>query len=1223
MAVKSAEPRRSPAPDRRPAPAAIASPSVAAVSQASPIRASQQRLGNQGMQVAIRARLTADPPTAAPSSGESVRPPATAAASPTRQAAPQVAGATASPASATATPEAVAPAAAAPTAAAPGSTAAREPAPAGAGGQAAAASAQAATAVPVPVPVDGQTEPPTAAAQSQALLAPVTAQIARRAAAQSHHPKPDATVGSAEAAAVHPETAARGEAAHAAVTAVAEVKPGQLEAERFKQALRQRVQQAMKSGTEADSESALKTETAEAVGSSVRDELGQQRQTASGPMAEAAASPPQPGQFPQPAAPGLQAPEIGAAPAPVAAPMPPAVAPEQLDTSADRNEVDAKLAEGHLAPAQLAKSSDPTVSRIAEARDAAVQHSEAGAADVRAADAQSRAAVHAGAGAAIGGGLAGMSLTRGGSIGRVSAQQFATKLRNEQKRQQITAKLNGIQQKTSAGVEAILNEMEKTAASLFDAGLKRAIEAFEAERRKLEEKARTARAAEHSTAIGRFFAYYSDLGEEEVEKAIAGARNAFDHVVETTIDVVATFVGLKLAEAKARAMQGRAEADAEVAKLPADLQGIGREARAQVEGAFEKLDAEIDSRRDALVEKLSQSYAAARTDMDARAQAFRDDNKSWWDRVKEAVVGFVKAILKFREMLLSILAKAMGVVDAILDDPIGFLGNLVAGVRLGFDNFTNNIAAHLKAGLMSWLFGTLASAGIEMPSSFGVKEIIGLILQILGLTYANIRARAVRLLGEPFVANLEKTAEMFKVLIAEGPAGLWHMLVEKLDALKEQVLGQVREMVISEVIEAGVVWLIGLLNPASAFIKACKAIYDIVMFFIERGRQIVELINAILDSLAAIASGNLAKMASGVENALAKTIPVVIGFLASLLGLGGISEKVKAIIEKIQEPVNKAIDWLIGKAVSLVKAAGQAIGGMFKKKDDKATETPDPAHDAKVEAGLTDIDKEEQNHLEADGKISHQGAEKTAAQVKKNHPIFKSITVVSREGRWDYDYVASAGKKKGLIQEEGGTGPRTGEAPYSDANAAIAIVELAKYKAASDVSDAMAALGEAGFEKYKAKYPAYLETRKDRNFQWPLPYLRMQASTSVGKAGQGEWLKKGIPGASPQSFYIGENHRIPDAVNSSTIGDVKDVEYLSFTEQLRDFYTIAKQEDPYTGTPVTVLQSDKKTRVTEKREFVLVIRKKTSKQKETELSAPLRAKLDRIVPIITHEVEEP
>jgi hypothetical protein len=85
---------------------------------------------------------------------------------------------------------------------------------------------------------------------------------------------------------------------------------------------------------------------------------------------------------------------------------------------------------------------------------------------------------------------------------------------------------------------------------------------------------------------------------------------------------------------------------------------------------------------------------------------------------------------------------------------------------------------------------------------------------------------------------------------------------------------------------------------------------------------IIDLVNAIIDSIAAIAKGSIGVAATMVENALAKAIPVAIGFLASLLGLGDISGTIKKTIEKAQAPVNKAIDWVISKAVTLVKGGG-------------------------------------------------------------------------------------------------------------------------------------------------------------------------------------------------------------------------------------------------------------------------------------------------------------
>ncbi len=126
-------------------------------------------------------------------------------------------------------------------------------------------------------------------------------------------------------------------------------------------------------------------------------------------------------------------------------------------------------------------------------------------------------------------------------------------------------------------------------------------------------------------------------------------------------------------------------------------------------------------------------------------------------------------------------------------------------------------------------------------------------------------------------------------------------------------------MITKVIVAGGVTWLISLLNPAAAFIKACKLIYDAVMWFVDNAQRLKEFVDSVLDSVESIAAGGVGKVASLIEGTLSKTVPMLISGLASLLGLGGIAEKVKSILEKVQAPVGKAVDWLIGKAVKYGK----------------------------------------------------------------------------------------------------------------------------------------------------------------------------------------------------------------------------------------------------------------------------------------------------------------
>ena len=275
------------------------------------------------------------------------------------------------------------------------------------------------------------------------------------------------------------------------------------------------------------------------------------------------------------------------------------------------------------------------------------------------------------------------------------------------------------------------------------------------------------------------------------------------------------------------------------------------------------------------------------------------------------------------ERFMTLLNKGKAVLGKIFSDPIQFVKNLANSIKMGLQLFLTNIKKHLLNGLIGWLTGALGDAGITLPEKFDLKGIFSLVMQILGLTYQNIRIKLVKRLGEKTVGRIEKTVEFIKLLITKGPMALWEKIKEKISDLKDAVMNGIRDWIISKVIMEGVTWVLGLLNPAGALIKIIKVLYNVVMFFIERWNQIVDFATSVFNSIGEIANGQLGQAAKYVETTIGKAVPVMISFLASLLGLGGISAKIRDIIEKIRKPIDKGvekiIDWIVTKAKAFVE----------------------------------------------------------------------------------------------------------------------------------------------------------------------------------------------------------------------------------------------------------------------------------------------------------------
>jgi hypothetical protein len=213
------------------------------------------------------------------------------------------------------------------------------------------------------------------------------------------------------------------------------------------------------------------------------------------------------------------------------------------------------------------------------------------------------------------------------------------------------------------------------------------------------------------------------------------------------------------------------------------------------------------------------------------------------------------------------------------------------------------------------------------------------VLSVLGLTWQAIRSKLVKIIPEPVLVGLEKTAGILVTLVTQGPGAAWEQIKAELTELKDQLIGQVTSMIQTEVVKAAVTKLVSMLNPAGAVIQAIIAIYNTVTFFIEKAKQIGAVVAAFIDSIAAIAAGAIAPAAKRVEQTLANTLVVVLAFLAKFAGLGGIPEKLVGIVKKVRAPIDKGldriVDWLgkmLSKLITAAKEGAKKLLEWWKKK---------------------------------------------------------------------------------------------------------------------------------------------------------------------------------------------------------------------------------------------------------------------------------------------------
>ncbi len=531
---------------------------------------------------------------------------------------------------------------------------------------------------------------------------------------------------------------------------------------------------------------------------------------------------------------------------------------------------------------------------------------------------------------------------RKASLGATAQKQKGTKSALEKKREEVANKINGIYQVAQDKVKKKLADLETQSMKRFDDGNAKATKEFE------DTVNRELDAFKDDRYSGMFgWARKAKdwlLGMDdlpEVKAIFERNRTIFVNTINQLVENISADNQRVIQECKDELARAKKDIKDYVDKLGPDLKNIGKQAAEEMNGKLNELDRFVAKKEQELQDSLKDKQQAAIKAIDEKIEKMKEAMSGALAKLGKLLLWAAKkfftwALEKFGFSLSeieNIINKGVAVLKAIFTKPIQFVKNLVKAASAGFKNFGKNFLKHLQDAVFEWLTGSLT--GLVLPSSWDLKGILSVVFQMLGLTYQNIRAHLVKLIPEPAVKALETSFTLVKTLITEGPLAAWEQLKEIAGEMKEAFINAVKDWIKWKVVQKAIETVLSLFIPGAGIIRAIIGIYDTIVFFIQRAKDIMKMIGSFLGSIAEIAAGNIGAAAEALEKGLARGLVLVIDFLARFLRLSGITAKIKEAIQNIRGKVDNVIarvaKWIVDKGRHLLSAvqsgASKILGG--------------------------------------------------------------------------------------------------------------------------------------------------------------------------------------------------------------------------------------------------------------------------------------------------------
>ncbi|MER9247608.1 DUF4157 domain-containing protein [Mesorhizobium sp. M0590] len=290
------------------------------------------------------------------------------------------------------------------------------------------------------------------------------------------------------------------------------------------------------------------------------------------------------------------------------------------------------------------------------------------------------------------------------------------------------------------------------------------------------------------------------------------------------------------------------------------------------------------------------------------------------------------------DLLLTVANKAVAAWDIVVKKPLDFIKNVIRSVGHGFRMLWDNKIENLKIGLQGWLLGEIKEKNIVIPTNWSEpRQLFDFALSVLGIssdhifelmkkrfpdqTIDKIRAAVGKIAG--VVAWVDKAIDTTK-----SPAENARGMINQAKEFGVTILTGLAEWVAAKVAEEIAIMLAAAAASAglSEIVDIARRIYRAILTAVRWARRILDMANQALDNVLDIANGAVEKVGATFYKIMQGGLPVVVGFLADQVGLGGVGAAIRGIIDKLREKVDNAILWVIDK----IKLALERLVGAVK-----------------------------------------------------------------------------------------------------------------------------------------------------------------------------------------------------------------------------------------------------------------------------------------------------